>query len=434
MNHVYRIIWNEITRSWVAVAENVKCCGKRSHSAVGAACGHDHSERSALAKDLGPPILKLLAAALALVGMPVWAIDTNALPTGGKVTAGSAAISQIGATLNVKQNTQRAALDWLSFNVGAAATVNFAQPNAGAVALNRIVGNDASQIYGKLNANGQVFFSNPNGMLFAKGAQVNVGGLLATTLGLGNEDFMAGNYRFGNPGAGTIRNEGVINALGSVAMLGNTVQNAGQIIATTVTLAAGNTVAVDLTGDGLIRARVIDPALKASLENTGSIDATAAVTLTTGQVQGTLNQVVNNGGVIRATGLSMKGGEIVLEGASTTNAGTLDASSSTGRGGTVKVLGTEVSLLGTSSIDASGATGGGTVLVGGDYQGKNPDVRNAVVTHVGPNASIKADARVDGDGGKVVVWADDTTQFNGSISSQGGANSGNGGQVEVSGK
>ena len=294
MNHFYRIIWNHTTSTWVAVAETVKSRGKPSRGAVSAAGVHPYCERNALAKDLAPPLIRVMAASLALIGMPVWALDTGALPAGARVTAGSAAISQVGSALNVQQTTQRAALDWQSFNIGSAATVNFAQPNASAVALNRIVGNEASQIYGKLNANGQVFFSNPNGMLFAKGAQVSVGGLLATTLGLGNEDFMAGNYRFGNPGTGTIRNDGIINALGSVALLGNTVQNTGQVIATTVTLAAGNTVAVDLTGDGLIRARVIDPVLKASLDNSGSIDATAAVTLTTGQARDALNQVVNN--------------------------------------------------------------------------------------------------------------------------------------------
>ena len=126
MNHVYRIIWNDITRSWVAVAETVKSCGKRSHSAVGATGGQQHAERSALPKDLLPPILRILAASLALIGTPVWALDTNALPTGGKVTAGSAAINQIGTTLNIQQNTQRAALDWQSLNIGAAATVIFA--------------------------------------------------------------------------------------------------------------------------------------------------------------------------------------------------------------------------------------------------------------------------------------------------------------------
>ena len=428
MNHVYRILWNDITGAWVAVAEIAKACGKRSHSAVGAAEPKQHSERSA------PPILRILAASLALISIPVWALDTNALPTGGKVSAGSAAISQIGTTLNIQQNTQRAALDWQSFNIGATASVNFAQPSSSAVALNRILGNEASQIYGKLNSNGRVFFSNANGMLFARGAQVNVGGILATTLNLSNADFMAGNYRFTDPGAGSIRNEGLINALGSAALIGNSVQNAGQIIATTVTLAAGNTVAVDLSGDGLIRARVIDPALKASIENSGSIDATAAVTLTAGQAKGTLDQVVNNSGVIRATGFAIKGGEILLEGGQVLNAGTLNASSTIGKGGTVHLLGNEVGVTGTGRIDASGAIGGGTILIGGDAHGANPLVQNAQTTFIGNSASIQANATQNGDGGKVVVWADNTTQFNGNISAQGGANSGNGGWVEVSGK
>ncbi len=374
MNHIYRLVWSEIANTWLAVAEIAKGRGKRS-STVGASPKLDEategwamptmpvlslSKRSGrfdrLRTGIARPTLSFtqscallpLTLALAIIGAPAHALDAGALPTGGSVTAGSAAISQAANVLTVQQVSQRAAIDWKSFNIGASATVNFNQPNVNAVALNRIGGNSASEIYGKLNANGQVFFSNPNGMLFARGAQVNVGGILATTLSIGNSDFMAGNYRLTNPGTGSIRNEGIINALGSVALIGNTIHNAGQIIATTVTLAAGNTVAIDLTADGLIRARVEDAALKASIENSGSIDG-AQITLTAGQAREALDRVVNNSGIIRAIGLTMKGGEILLEGAIVENTGSIVASGANG-GGTIKLL---------------GDMGGGTVKVGG---------------------------------------------------------------------
>ena len=83
---------------------------------------------------------------------------------------------------------------------------------------------------------------------------------------------------------------------------------------------------------------------------------------------------------------------------------------------------------------ASGNAGGGTVLVGGDFQGKNVEVQNADKTYVGADASIRADAVTSGDGGKVVVWADESTQFFGSLSAQGGVVSGDGGNAEISGK
>jgi hypothetical protein len=114
--------------------------------------------------------------------------------------------------------------------------------------------------------------------------------------------------------------------------------------------------------------------------------------------------------------------------------GTISATGSTGKGGAVQVLGNRVGLFDHSSIDVSGETGGGKVLVGGDFQGKNPDIQNAFRTYFGPNAKIKADALSNGDGGTVVVWSDDATRANGSISARGGSESGNGGFVEVSSK
>jgi filamentous hemagglutinin family protein len=397
MNHIYRLVWSEIANTWLAVAEIAKGRGKRS-STVGASPKLDEATEGwamptmpvlslskrpdrfdRLRTGIARPALSFtqscallpLTLALSIIGAPAHALDVGALPTGGSVTAGSAAISQAANVLTVQQVSQRAAIDWKSFNIGASATVNFNQPNANAVALNRIGGNSASEIYGKLNANGQVFFSNPNGMLFARGAQVNVGGILATTMSIGNSDFMAGNTRFTNPGTGSIRNEGIINALGSVALIGNTTHNAGQIIATTVTLAAGNTVAIDLTADGLIRARVEDAALKASIENSGSIDG-AQITLTAGQAREALDRVVNNSGIIRAIGLTMKGGEILLEGAIVENTGSIVASGANG-GGTIKLL---------------GDMGGGTVKVGGTLDASAPATPSPLAGEGGANGGF----------------------------------------------
>ena len=103
-------------------------------------------------------------------------------------------------------------------------------------------------------------------------------------------------------------------------------------------------------------------------------------------------------------------------------------------GGTVSVLGDKVEVTGTARIDASGQTGGGTILVGGDWQGRNPDIANATRTQVGKGAVLLADASGHGDGGKVVIWADGDTRQLGSISARGGEQGGNGGMVEVSGK
>jgi filamentous hemagglutinin family protein len=315
---------------------------------------------------VGPVLTPLLCALSAwlLLTANALALDATALPGGGVVTAGAVSISNTASTLGIQQSSQRAAINWQSFNIGSAATVNFVQPSSTSVVLNRITGNEASQIFGRLNSNGLVFFSNPNGMLFARGSEVNVGGLLATTLRLNDEGFMAGESVFANPGAGGISNAGILNARGTVALVGNAVHNSGQITATTVTLASGNAVAVDLTGDGLIRARITEPSLRSSIENSGSINASMAVTLTAGQSQGALDRVVNNTGVIRATGFTSRGGEILLDGASIDNTGSISASGNLG-GGTIKLMGDmqggRVSVGGTLDASAPGAGDGGFI-------------------------------------------------------------------------
>ena len=125
------------------------------------------------------------------------------LPSGGQVVAGQATINAPsginGNTLLIQQQSQNAAINWQSFNIGAGAAVNFAQPSASSITLNRVLGQNPSSILGNLTANGQIFILNPNGVLFGKGAQVNVGGLIASTLSLSNENFMAGRYAFFTP-------------------------------------------------------------------------------------------------------------------------------------------------------------------------------------------------------------------------------------------
>ncbi|MEO8023583.1 filamentous hemagglutinin N-terminal domain-containing protein, partial [Polaromonas sp.] len=103
----------------------------------------------------------------------------HAGPQDGQVTAGSASITQAGSNTTITQSSQNASLTWKSFNIGAQESVKFLQPSASAIAVNRILDTNGSQILGQLNANGQVYLINPNGILFGAGAQVNVGGLVA---------------------------------------------------------------------------------------------------------------------------------------------------------------------------------------------------------------------------------------------------------------
>ncbi len=382
----------------------------------------------------------LLAAALS-VATPAFA---QSLPTGGQVAAGAATISQPNAnSLQVNQTTQNAILNWQSFSIGAGNSVVFQQPGASSVALNRVLGNSASQIFGSLTSNGQIFLVNPSGVLFGPSASVSVGGIAASTLGISDADFLAGRYSFSNGGsAGSVVNQGNITTLsGYAALVGPQVSNTGVINARmgTVALAAGNAVTLDMVGDGLINVRVDLAAVNASAINQGTITADGGnVLLTARSANALLDTVVSNDGVIRANAISQRGGSIYLDGGPTgvtSVSGSLEASGlGAGQtGGNITVLGDRVGLFGSASLNASGDAGGGTILIGGNFQGKGPEA-NASRTFVSSAARIAADAITIGNGGKIIVWSNDATYFGGQISARGGNTAGNGGFVEVSGK
>ncbi|WP_168208348.1 YDG domain-containing protein [Janthinobacterium tructae] len=413
MNRIYRLVWSHVHQTWVAVHERARGKGKSAN-------------RRLIASVL------LAASHSAMAG-----------PTGGQVTAGNGTINQNGATTTVTQASQNLSLNWQSFNTSSGETVNFVQPSASAIAVNRIGGNSATQFYGALNANGQVYLINPNGVLFGAGSQINVGGLVASTLDTGDAGLGGATRRFTGSGSGSIINQGAINTGngGYVAFIGNQVSNSGTINARagTVALGAGSDVTLSFSGDSLVQLQVNQGTLNNLAENGGLINADGgAVWLSAGARDTVLASVVNNTGIIQARSVEQVGGTIVLGAGSAgtaTNSGTLDAVGVTAGaiGGTVKVLGGAVTLAAGSLTDVSGDAGGGTALIGGNFLGAGAE-QNAHTTTVAAGASIKADAMTAGNGGSVAVWSDGATQFNGSITARGGSTAGNGGQVETSGK
>src|SRR3954464_1009989 len=383
-----------------------------------------------------------LVVATAVALLP-WAGQLLALPTGEKTLFGNVDYSRPNSrTMNINVTTPSGGSSFSSFSIDSGQTVNIQQLSAGSTYLIKDVGGMASQIYGVLNANGQVFMSNTSGVFFARGAEVNVGALFAPSLNINPVDFAAGRYTFyRDGGAGPVTNEGRITASAYAALAGPKVRNDGVIVARagTVALAAGDRVSLDMIGDGLIKVSVDQAALNAAAINTGRIEADGGnVLLTARSANALLDTVVNNSGVIRADSLVERNGEIILDGGGAgmvKNSGILDASGKDAglTGGTVKILGERIAVFKGSSVDVSGDAGGGTVLIGGNYQGNGPEA-NAGRTYVEAGARINADAIRNGDGGKVIVWSLHQTVFDGAISARGGRRSGNGGFVEVSGK
>lgn len=350
MNNVHRSIWSSKTGTFTAVSENVKAAGKKSMSCTNAA-----GSRARLALN-----------AVAVTVMLAFGANVYALPVGGVVTAGSATINSGPSTTTINQATQNAAINWQSFNIAAGQAVQFVQPNASSVALNRVVGANPSSILGSLSANGKVFLVNPNGILFGQGASVNVGGLVASSLNLTDQNFMAGNFTFTDAGAGSIVNQGTINANGGyVALLGANVSNQGVISANsgTVALAAGNAITLDMAGDGLLNVMVNQGAVNALAENGGLIRADGGVVLMTTQAAGTLLQTaVNNSGVIQAQTLDNRGGTIKLradmQDGTVNVGGILDASAPAGgNGGFIETSAAHVKVQSGARVTTAAASG-----------------------------------------------------------------------------
>jgi len=285
----------------------------------------------------------LMAAAFLFAGYTSSLLAAD-LPTQGKIVAGSGSISTQGQAMTINQSTSKMVTDWGSFSIGAGNTVNIVQPDSSAISLNRVMGSDVSSIQGALNANGKVFLINPNGIIFTKTSQVNVGGLVASTLNMATSDFMSGKFSFSGKSAAAITNEGNIVAVDNgkgalVAMIAAKIVNQGTISAERgkVVLASGSQVLLNLGGS--VELQVEQGALDALIENGGAIMADGGSILLTAEAVGDLSgSVINNQGIIEAQTLATgEKGEIILKGGMENNSirvgGRLDASAPQGGDG-----------------------------------------------------------------------------------------------------
>jgi hypothetical protein len=257
-----------------------------------------------------------------------------------------------------------------------------------------------------------------------------------------------------------VSNAGIIDttsggAGGRVFLVGPDVQNSGVIRSPQgeIVLAAGKSVELASEGSPFVTVRLVADAEQALnvgqlisdsgrigmfgalVRQGGVVEANSAVAGASGEIRLVATKDLTLDAGSRTTANGPSGGNVLLQAQGGTNliSGTAEAKGSSGQGGTIQALGVRVGVIGAGVIDASGDAGGGTVLVGGDAHGANPNVQNAQQTLIGPDGIIRADAGTTGDGGRVIVWSDDYTRFFGTISARGGSRSGNGGFVETSG-
>ncbi|WP_271408489.1 two-partner secretion domain-containing protein [Pseudomonas sp. Q1-7] len=345
MNKSYALIWNQALGCWNVASEGTR---RRSKSGRGTV---------------------VIAAGISLLGL-LGQSTAFALPEGGKIVAGDGGIqiSNDGKNMVIDQRSDKLIANWNAFSVGQDERVSFQQPGQSAIALNRVIGNNGSDIQGRIDANGKVFLINPNGVVFGKTAQVNVGGLVASTRDIADKDFLEGNYHFSGNSTAAVSNAGNLTASegGSIALLGAQVSNSGVIRAQmgSVALGAGKDFTVNFDGDGLLNLQVDASAVDALAYNGGLIKADGgSVLMTASSADSLLRTVVSNEGVIEAQTLQNKSGKIVLDGGSrgiVRVAGTQDASAvagGLGDGGLVENRGANVEVQYNAQVDTRAEKG-----------------------------------------------------------------------------
>jgi filamentous hemagglutinin family protein len=353
--------------------------------------------------------------------------SSHAEPNGGQVVSGDATITQQGNTTLIHQNSANAIINFQQFNIGAGQTVQFIQPDSSSRVLNRVLSADPTRIDGTLLANGQVYIVNPSGVFFGNQAVVNTAGLFAAAGNISNDDFLKQINLFTDV-RGSVINEGSIQSK-AVYLIGQKVANFGSIVAPdgVVILAAGDEVfLVERDQHMIAKVKGGDSAnTQAAVSNTGSIETgKGSVQMAAGDMYA---MAIRQTGHIKARRVELAGGNGTVE-----VSGEIDASNSAGDGGSVTVTGRDISLD-QATINASGTTGGGVILIGGDYQGGG-DLPTADYLLLGADVKLFADATQSGDGGRVILWSDDTTTFHGMIYARALGHSGDGGFSEISGK
>ena len=262
----------------------------------------------------------------------------QANPSEPQVVAGQASFNQQGNLFSIT-NTPNTIINWQGFSIGANEITRFIQQSGDSKVLNRITGQDPSQILGALQSNGKVFLINPNGVMFGAGSRVDVNGLVASSLNIGDADFLAGKNNFaGGAGAGKVVNQGTITTPGGgqVYLIAPHVENSGIITAANgdIVLAAGESVQLVDSSNPDVHVQISAPADQAL--NLGSIVAQG------GRV-GIYGALVNQRGRVSADSAVLgDAGQIILKSSGTTllEAGsTTTATGANGAGGSIELLG-----------------------------------------------------------------------------------------------
>ncbi len=367
-----------------------------------------------------------LLSLLTAVNMTLWqASSAFALPAGENVVRGEAEFAREDGVLTIQQDTDRAIVNYDSFNIGNGETVQFVQPRSSSAILNRVTKGGPSDISGILLANGGIYLINPNGVLISASARIDVGEFVASAMNLSDENFMAGRLKF-EGGRGSVFNEGSINAA-RVVLVGKNAENLGTIAASEVTMATGmRSVEIDYAAGGIIRLIIDGEEMGPGMEPEADAPPAAVEPETPGSADA---QPPADDPELPDTAEADETDQPnpTPEPSSVTyltviNRGTMDTSGA--NGGQVAMQGHRVGQFGTVSADGIEGHGGSITIFG------------SKTVALGENSLTTANAGTAGNGGTIIIFSPDTALFrsSASIEARGGEQAGDGGMVEVSGR
>ncbi len=311
------------------------------------------------------------------------------LPQGGEVVQGDVVLQQSEQSLEIHQHSDRAVVNFDSYSVGAQEQVQYHMPKSNSAILNRVTGSGLSHIAGRIDANGQVFLVNPNGIVFHSGSVVSAAALTATTLDISDSDFLNAHLSFAGGDAGRIEQNGNIDADHVVLAAPVVVQN-GDIHSRSSTLASANALLIQPDNSGI-------PVL---IEDHATVG----------------NGLVRQNGQINAEAI-----RLLAPGARIDQRGQLRAEGVHTDGGTITLRARDIHTNGRLSADGEH---GGEIHMHADEQ-----------LLLAPELEVSANALAHGDGGNIRLFSPGRTLFTegARLSARGGDVSGDGGFIEVSG-
>ncbi|WP_333995693.1 filamentous hemagglutinin N-terminal domain-containing protein, partial [Burkholderia orbicola] len=274
----------------------------------------------------------------------------------------------------INQSSERGIIGWSNFDIGGNESVVFNQPSSASATLNQIYSPDSTHIFGALKANGRIFIVNPNGVVFGQGASVDVGGLVVSSLGINNDDFMQGRLRFSDGAAQLgevlVRPGAEITAKSFVALLGHSVKNEGNIAAGQdpiasnrgISLVAADAATIQMDGWNV---QVDRESQEALVKNAGSLvlgqsRADGSIQLNAAGRNALMGVLLSNTGSI-VNGSGGDGSAISL----VSNGSVLHAGEINAKTGKIEIRGSDIALQGNVTVGTDEAMAPAIVEVGG---------------------------------------------------------------------